>query len=562
MKRLTGRTLRLGALAIAFALVWIGVSAMNWHDKSKVAKMTEKMKTVCVGRFLIDLPASAEVSLGRAYVDGFDIEAQAETEESFRARIAAREAELTGAKNELGRKSLELAQAINVNGFAGKIFMSGRWHTYGFEYGVRKDSEFVELNGYVHKHGISFTFTSKDYIPGFAKNLPKLISQLRLVGSNEIPTADGFCLDQGMLVDPLSAEQRERIVMFAALPGHPDIAIAFSTMAGLKPQRSLLARNAAAAAGDPFYIRAAFTTLREGARAINGLSGEELALRVRELNFTTNYTFDWEMTGKRDDVFAPLLTLELESGIRPRAGSKPVQSSLSEAAMVELWDKISSSIRVRRSQPPAAKQVPTPGPTIGAVVQAGDSCPASGWWQCSDGGARMQVLGGARQFIRHGQKVPQALLLPPQTIWEKVRGIQPSYESKTPTTWKLVDRRSRQRVAPRLPLADPTPAQPTIEASPQDEVPIGSVVLTGAVCPASGWWRCEEPNALDGARWFPASSLLPPATFEIAGHASARASVGGKSIQRRAAWRLVRRSPTPGQGSDGGQPEFRPDGDA
>lgn len=543
MRRLTGRTLRLGALAMVFAVVWSGVFVMNWHDKSKVAKMTEKMKTVCVGRFLIDLPASAEVSLGRAYVDGFDIEAEAETEESFRARVAAREAELNGTKNELGRKNLELAQAISVNGFAGKIFMSGRWHTYGFEYGVRKDSEFVELNGYVHKQGISVTFTSKDYIPQFAKNLPKLISQLRLLAPDEIPTAAGFCLGRAMLVDPLSAEQRERVAMFAGLPGHPDIAIAFSTMAGLKPQRSLLARNAAAAAGDPFYIRAAFTTLREGVRTINGLSGEELAMRVRELNFTTNYTFDWEMAGTRNDVLAPLLTLELESGIRPQAGAKPVQSSLSEPALAELWDKVASSIRVRRWQPAAAAQVQEPKPSLGAVVQAGEACPQSGWWQCGDEGGGVQVLGGTRQFFRHGQQVPQALLLPPQTLWERVRGLQPSYESTTPTTWKLVDRRSRQRLAPQLPLADPVPAGPAVEPLPKAEAPIGALVSTGAPCPASGWWRCEEPQSLDGTRWFPASCLLPPATFAVDAHAVGRAAGGPTSIQRRASWRLVR--PTP-----------------
>jgi hypothetical protein len=49
--------------------------------------------------------------------------------------------------------------------------------------------------------------------------------------------------------------------------------------------------------------------------------------------------------------------------------------------------------------------------------------------------------------------MPQALLLPPQTWWEKFRGLQPSHEAGTPTVWTLVDKRSRQRTTPGAPLS-------------------------------------------------------------------------------------------------------------
>jgi hypothetical protein len=75
------------------------------------------------------------------------------------------------------------------------------------------------------------------------------------------------------------------------------------------------------------------------------------------LNWTTRYAFQWEMPGKQDDVYAPVLKLELESGTNPVAGGKPVNSSLSEAAMTYLWQKILNSIRIRptvTSTPPGA----------------------------------------------------------------------------------------------------------------------------------------------------------------------------------------------------------------
>jgi hypothetical protein len=110
--------------------------------------------------------------------------------------------------------------------------------------------------------------------------------------------------------------------------------------------------------------------------------------------------------------------------------------------------------------------------------------------------------------------MPQTLLPPPQTLWEKARGLQSSFESKAPTGWKLVDKRSRKRVAPAVPLDQakavaPSAIAATADASAVDPPSIGSYVTTGTPCPASGWWRCEESHALDGTRWFAQGSLLP-----------------------------------------------------
>jgi hypothetical protein len=344
------------------------------------------------------------------------------------------------------------------------------------------------------------------------------------------------------------ASQRERVVMFAGLPGHPDIAIAFSTMAGTRPGQSMLARNAAAAANEPLYVRAAFKTLREKNRTINGLAGEELALRVREPNFATTFSFDWEMVGKQDDVLAPLLTLEMESGVRPRPGAKPVQSSLSEESLVALWDRISSTIRVRPTTPPKLAKAAPPLRPLGTLASAGDLCPQDGWWQCNDGGSGLRVLGGQRQYLKKGQRIPQALLLPSQTVWEKVRGLQRSVEASTPTLWKLVDNRATPRGAPKVPLAQATlvpradardVTTPTIIAG-DSNLPVGSYVRTGEPCPASGWWRCEQSHALDGTRWFAHGSLLPAATFKVPPGVFGRSSGGPEVIQRRSSWQLVR----------------------
>jgi hypothetical protein len=326
-------------------------------------------------------------------------------------------------------------------------------------------------------------------------------------------------------------------------------------LAGTKPDsKGLLERNAASHARAPAIINMLFTNLRAAPRTIGGLTGDELVERVLEENFAIIYGFEWEVIGIEDNVFVPDVTLRMATG---RGDHGPVQSSLSQPAALALWDKISSSVRVRPTAPPKASVAAPPSPAIGTTASAGEMCPQSGWWQCSEGGNGVGVLRGQRQYIEQGQRMPQALLLPPQTLWERIRGIQPSFERNTPTAWALVDKRSRTRIASAVRLdqakvVTPTAIAATPGAGAVKPPSIGSHVTTGSPCPASGWWRCEESHALDGARWFAQGNLLPAATFAVPPNAFGNRSGTPKAIQRRATWRLVRlaQAPEPDRSAD------------
>jgi hypothetical protein len=137
--------------------------------------------------------------------------------------------------------------------------------------------------------------------------------------------------------------------------------------------------------------------------------------------------------------------------------------------------------------------------------------------------------------------MPQALLLPRQTLWQKLRGLQPSIEPSQPTTWRLVDKRLRPRTPTLVTLAPPgsVSGDPEGESAPAQAVALGATVRTGEVCPVSGWWRCGETHALDGTRWFPRGSSLPAATFQVPVGMFGRAA-GPEVIQRRSTWQLMR----------------------
>ncbi|UVW26981.1 T6SS immunity protein Tli4 family protein [Massilia sp. H6] len=507
--------------------------------------MTDKMKTVCVGRFLIDLPADARVSIGRGYAGGYEISTTAdETDEQFAARLRLAEAELKELPNRDGRPSLESSKELIIGKAHGKLLVHNRQRTKVPEGDRMTMSETVSVRSLLRLPGVSIT-ANVDWIdPDEVGDLERLLAQLMPLEEMQIPRQPGFCFDRAFVKDPYDHLGTEGVVLFAGLPGHSDVNIVFSSMSGTSAAPGLLERNTRASEREPMLMRLAFSTLRQAARAINGLEGEELVLRVREPNLTTGYSFQWEMPGKQKDIYAPLLTLELDSGTNPVTGGKPVQSTLSEGALFELWERIANSIRLRPTQDvqaAIAEPVTTP---LGTTAFSGEACPHTGWWQCCDGGSGIGVLGGQRQYLRGGQQMPQALLLPAQTLWERLRGVQPSFESSSPSLWKLADKRATARVPPSSMLAHATTlseADNAPAAAPLHGVAqtlIGSEAKTGTPCPASGWWRCDDSHALDGTRWFAAGSLLPPATFRAP--LSLRGSAHPEIIHRRSAWQLVR----------------------
>ena len=530
--------------ALACAGTWAAGQVRSIRDRSEVAKMTEKMKTICVGRYLIDVPSQADVGISREMMSGFTIDAVQETEAVFRERVAAREADIGAHRApDAGQPGgMVEARDLRIPGMIGRTLIYGRDRTYGFEGGRRVDVEWVSVESHAHLGDLSLTLSMKYANEDDAKLAEALLAQVRLRDEQEIPTVAGFCIAKAIFVEPLPSHRNEQVAMSLGLPGHPDLSLVFFSLAGGKPTPGLLARTAdvdAAASADELLR---VSKLREGKRSVNGIDGEEVLERVRELNFTTGYGFNWEVPGRDDDLLQPFLSLELLTGNNERPGGKPVDSSLHEDAVLALWDSISSSIRLRKSDPPPADPPPEPPvPKLGTLATAGEVCPHSGWWKCREGGPGVDVQGGSVQWIRKGDRMPQALLLPHQTLWQKLRGLQPSFEPSQLTTWKLVDKRLRPRTPTLIALASPGPVSAEMDTTVDvgQAVAVGMNIRTGEVCPASGWWRCGETHALDGTRWFPRGSTLPAATFQVPVGVFGR-SAGPEVIQRRSTWQLMR----------------------
>jgi hypothetical protein len=353
-------------LVKAFAVVVLAGSAGAWvmaavrakaHDEHEVAKMTEKMKTVCVGRFLIDLPEEARVALTEPRIDGFDIETLVgETNEEFWTRVARREANIRTTPDRLGgNKNMESVTEVKTgSGLVGKIFVHSRKVTEGDAYTALGEEHYryegVAVDALVRANGVTIALSADNYDPRLIENMPKLVAKLVANPDNRIPTEPGYCIDLAYVRDPLTAKQGEQIMMTANLPSHPDIEFMLMLLAGTKPdEQGLLERGAEADAKLSLVERMRISKLRAAPKTISGLTGDELVERFVEENNSIGYSFSWEVNGTEDSVFVPYFSFTMDTG---KGNHQPVPSSLSEGAAMGLWDKITSSIRFRPTVSP------------------------------------------------------------------------------------------------------------------------------------------------------------------------------------------------------------------
>jgi hypothetical protein len=342
---------------IIAGMIIINVStADSDQDAQAVAAMIAKMKTVCVGRFLIDMPEDAQIALRSASIDSFNIAVFGELAEEFQGRLNEREAQIRAKSDWLGgNKNLEAARDVKTDsGLIGRIFM----HSRMVEEGTRGDGlggieryrhEGISTEALVHGHGISIDLSFEDRALDKIDDLPRLVDQLVANPDNRIPTEPGFCMDRAYFRDPLTAEQQEQIMMFVRMPSHPDVEFMLILAAGIEPdERGVLERSEDADAGLSMAQRMRISTLRAAPREIGGLAGEELAELVVEENDARVHTFWWEVNGTEDNVFVPHVVFKMTTG---NGNRQPVPSSLSDGVALGLWDKISSSIRLRPTAP-------------------------------------------------------------------------------------------------------------------------------------------------------------------------------------------------------------------
>lgn len=398
-------------------------------DKVMSATQNEQWATHCIGRFLVDLPLDAEI-IGARYEYAFaTVEQQPMDRDAFRKEVNALESRLTNEQHKSGTALLLQKMVPNDDT---RVF--GYW-------GNEVRSSVVEISGYRWIDGIRYVIhkrASRDKLENAIAKMSETLAILRTRGS-DTPSAPGFCIKHAFFADS-GRSDNESLNTRYRLKGHPDIVIDLATKinAGAPPE-SLLSRKPSvfSALGILGATLGGVQNLKEGDRPIRDYPGQEWLLKAPNDHGQSAHLFTWEAPGVHANAFRPQIRVDLQSG-NFDGGLDPRPISMTDKQMLELWDKILNSLRLRPTDDgDGAGGKPSPQSNngndlpLGELVRTGAICPQTGYWQCPEN----DVHGNTRLF-KAGDAMPPAIIRRDLSFVERLKGSSDQHSSST--VWRLV----------------------------------------------------------------------------------------------------------------------------
>lgn len=432
----------------------------------RLQPLFEKTKTVCFGRFMVDVPASATIVWGGTdvplgvtiYRDGVDevkglaqkFVDELKSEKAIYLNnipllISVDETRQPEGKIVTGYEGFEAMAELKISGF------------------FRLNNDGVIIDARPLKR-------QKDEVIADIKSMAR---RLRQRADDEAPAEPGNCIEHFFLSDkqnPTQDDLMEHIRIGFRLKEFPDahFSIYVAPSNPHNPEGDALQTQWKRIKEDPATPdeKAALAKIkffRESTRQIRDWkTGYEVLVRNPDEEHVHSYhDFQVKFTGVPHDQFRPYADIQFQTGVGGNAAGS-TKASLTDEEAIGVWDKITSTIRLRPTNSKLVKSADTgPRLPLGELAATGRTCPQAGWWEHDAPGPTGD---SRRQHIRAGDRMPYAVAVGEPSIWQKLKGERPSY--RTATVWKLLSYDD----APNL--ADMT-AQPTSIAQipPPDDLP-------------------------------------------------------------------------------------------
>lgn len=402
----------------------------------RLQNMFEKTKTVCFGRFLVDVPASTTVSWGEVdvplgvsvYPGGVD-----EVKKLAQEFIVKLNSEKAIYKNYVPL----LISVDDVSEPEGKIIT-------GYEDFQSLDD--LKINGYFKINNDGIVIDSRplrDDKEATIAVIKSIARRLRNLRENEIPTEPGNCIEYAFLPDDLASKkenQGELIRIGFRLKEFPDTHLSifvgpsnphYEDSGSLKWQLEQLEKRLKAE--DPNHPNLKTRYLRRGDRQIHDwVGGFEALSHTPDLPEAHSFhDFGMDFRGVPSDPYKPYADIRMQTGVADNVAGATKASLTDEEAMA-VWDRITSTIRVRPTIAASAKAAeggPGARRPLGELAATGRTCPQTGWWASDD-------AQGGSQYVKVGDIMPHAITSGEPSLWQKFKGERPSY--RTATVWKLV----------------------------------------------------------------------------------------------------------------------------
>ena len=322
----------------------------------RLQKLFAKTKQVCFGRYVMEVPAEAELLWGFQEFPGKIVTLVGAAGQLTKTAEAYRAAAL--AQSKTAEISYYGPSAVH-NSIEVRSFENKNAKTYGVE---------GKMTFVVSGSNLYVWFTG-------GKSLAPLVRGLRARDNTEIPTAPGVCIDHGFVADATGNFQE----IFGAgidLPSLPDVSF------------SILSNKDATTDGDPGLIERHYdamgkvtptgvTRLQLGKREVNGWKGEQVLLRHDGFEKGVfAHEFLWASIGKSGSALNPAsVDIQLNTGVRAnRTLAQP--SSLTDEEALALWNRLLDGLRFRVNAPPTQTGAPV-------TVRSGEPTPLTGLWRAA-----------------------------------------------------------------------------------------------------------------------------------------------------------------------------------
>jgi hypothetical protein len=406
----------------------------------RLQPMFEKTKAVCFGRFMVDVPASATVAWGGATIP-------------LTVSVHHNEANEVSALAQKFIDDLKSEKAINHEYVPLLLSVEDMVQPQGKIVTGYEDFEAInglKINGYFKLNSDGVVINARplrEDREGAIALIKSMARRLRQRAENEIPTEPGNCIEYAFLSDepgPQKEPPGELIRIGFRLKEFSDTHLSiqlrpsnphYSESDSLEWQLARLEKDLKEE--DPNHPNLKTIYFRRGSRQIHDLgTGFEGLSRTPEHGDSHSFhDFAMDFRGIALDYLKPYADIRMQTGVADNAAGA-TKASLTDEEAIAVWDKITSTIRVRPTNATSNKTAGTdarPSFPIGELAATGRACPQTGWWEADES---RTIEGGRRQHFKAGDRMPHVVSLGEPSLWQKLKGDHPTY--RTATVWKLV----------------------------------------------------------------------------------------------------------------------------
>ncbi len=392
--------------------------------------MNSDFMTVCVGRFLVEVPRATKVISEEFKIMGDSLEFTRMGLEKHKQFLVEREKTLRADKRDPLKKMAHVPKAqgavfaygdddapviYKVEGYAWSKELLG-----GIQLKINSLADGTDMDQIIQTTGID-------------------LARFRARSDKDIPTEDGFCVNGGFFAGRPSMES-ENALIYYRLTQYPDVLVQIIiSVNGTNLEPTLLQRNSAplppALKSQAHLIK----TLRRGKHPVGSLQGEEV-LELFNDKSLGRHEFYWQVQGKPTSLYEPAISFELITGLD--TNGQEIKPSLTNLQAIELFARIVNSIRLRPTTPGKTSDATDPNSPSPATpkrlplkskVTSAANCPQTGIWECA---TDAPGVAEHRRFITAGQPMPYGVA---QRASKGLGGMLGMKEDDTvEITWMLV----------------------------------------------------------------------------------------------------------------------------